>query len=296
MVGYASAGTVEYLYNPDDCTYSFLELNPRLQVEHPCTEMIADVNLPACQLQIAMGISLHRIKDIRVLYAEDLNSDEEIDFDNPRNKPEPRGHVIAARITSENPEEGFKPSGGTITELNFRSSRNVWGYFSVAACGGLHEFADSQFGHCFSWGETREDARENMVFMLKELSIRGDFRTTVEYLIKLFETEDYLRNKFDTGWLDRLINEKLKAERPDLMMSVICTALHVADQKINEKFRNYQANLQRGQILPLNSLSTCIEVNLVYESFQYKLKTTKCGPNRYRLKPLFFVPKSIYST
>lgn len=55
---------------------------------------------------------------------------------------------------------GFKPSSGTVQELNFRSSKNVWGYFSVAASGGLHEFADSQFGHCFSWGETREQARE----------------------------------------------------------------------------------------------------------------------------------------
>jgi len=70
MVGYVSAGTVEYLYNPENCSYCFLELNPRLQVEHPCTEMITDVNLPACQLQIAMGLSLHRIKDIRVFYGE----------------------------------------------------------------------------------------------------------------------------------------------------------------------------------------------------------------------------------
>lgn len=51
MVGYVSAGTVEYLYSEDDAFY-FLELNPRLQVEHPCTEMIADVNLPAAQLQV----------------------------------------------------------------------------------------------------------------------------------------------------------------------------------------------------------------------------------------------------
>lgn len=56
--------------------------------------------------------------------------------------------------------QGFKPSSGTVQELNFRSSKNVWGYFSVAATGGLHEYADSQFGHCFSWGEDREDARE----------------------------------------------------------------------------------------------------------------------------------------
>ena len=52
MVGYVSAGTLEYLYNEDDETFHFLELNPRLQVEHPCTEMVADVNLPAAQLQV----------------------------------------------------------------------------------------------------------------------------------------------------------------------------------------------------------------------------------------------------
>ena len=56
--------------------------------------------------------------------------------------------------------QGFKPSAGTVQELNFRSSKNVWGYFSVAASGGLHEFADSQFGHCFSWGEDRESANK----------------------------------------------------------------------------------------------------------------------------------------
>lgn len=67
----------------------------------------------------------------------------------------------------------------------------MWGYFSVAASGGLHEFADSQFGHCFSWGENREQARENLVIALKELSIRGDFRTTVEYLITLLETKSF---------------------------------------------------------------------------------------------------------
>lgn len=159
MVGYVSAGTVEYLYNEDGNFY-FLELNPRLQVEHPCTEMISDVNLPACQLQIAMGVPLFRIKDIRMLYGESPYGSTVIDFDHPYHKPPPWGHVIAARITSENPDEGFKPSAGGLQELNFRSNKNVWGYFSVGASGGLHEFADSQFGHCFSWGEDREEARE----------------------------------------------------------------------------------------------------------------------------------------
>lgn len=80
-------------------------------------------------------------------------------FHSPDPSPTPHGHVIACRITAENPDEGFQPGSGTVHELNFRSSKNVWGYFSVAAAGGLHEFADSQFGHCFAWGENREQAR-----------------------------------------------------------------------------------------------------------------------------------------
>lgn len=63
-----------------------------------------------------------------------------------------------------------------------RSTPDVWGYFSVSSQGGVHEFSDSQFGHLFAQGETREIARRSMVVALKELSIRGDIRTTVEYL------------------------------------------------------------------------------------------------------------------
>lgn len=70
--------------------------------------MVSDVNLPAAQLQIAMGIPLYRIKSIRTLYRLNPWDNIPIDFENPPNPPTPWGHVIAARITSENPEEGFK--------------------------------------------------------------------------------------------------------------------------------------------------------------------------------------------
>ncbi|XP_062873532.1 acetyl-CoA carboxylase 2 isoform X2 [Trichomycterus rosablanca] len=280
MVGYVSAGTVEYLFS-EDGSYHFLELNPRLQVEHPCTEMIADVNLPAAQLQVAMGIPLHRIKDIRVLYGEAPWDDTPINFEDPECSPCPRGHVIAARITSENPDEGFKPSSGTVQELNFRSSKNVWGYFSVGAAGGLHEFADSQFGHCFSWGENREEAISNMVVAMKELSIRGDFRTTVEYLIKLLETESFRNNDIDTGWLDHLIAEKVQAERPDTMLSVVCGALHVADASFRKSMSDFLHSLERGQVLPAASLLNTVEVDLIYEGIKYCLKVARQSPTTY---------------
>ncbi|KAF5881624.1 acetyl-CoA carboxylase 2, partial [Clarias magur] len=280
MVGYVSAGTVEYLYS-EDGSFHFLELNPRLQVEHPCTEMIADVNLPAAQLQIAMGIPLYRIKDIRLLYGESPWDDTPINFEEPECVPCPRGHVIAARITSENPDEGFKPSSGTVQELNFRSSKNVWGYFSVGAAGGLHEFADSQFGHCFSWGENREEAISNMVVAMKELSIRGDFRTTVEYLIRLLETESFRNNDIDTGWLDHLIAEKVQAERPDTMLGVVCGALHVADASFRKSMSDFLHSLERGQVLPAASLVNSVEVDLIYEGIKYCLKVARQSPTTY---------------
>nr|XP_035941869.1 LOW QUALITY PROTEIN: acetyl-CoA carboxylase 2 [Halichoerus grypus] len=273
-VGYVSAGTVEYLYSQDG-SFHFLELNPRLQVEHPCTEMIADVNLPAAQLQIAMGVPLHRLKDIRLLYGESPWGVTPISFDTPANPPLARGHVIAARITSENPDEGFKPSSGTVQELNFRSNKNVWGYFSVAAAGGLHEFADSQFGHCFSWGENREEAISNMVVALKELSIRGDFRTTVEYLINLLETERFQNNDIDTGWLDHLIAEKVQAEKPDIMLGVVCGALNVADAMFRTCMTDFLHSLERGQVLPAASLLNIVDVELIYGGVKYILKVAR---------------------
>ncbi|KAI4455017.1 acetyl-coa carboxylase isoform a [Holotrichia oblita] len=267
MVGYVSAGTVEYLYDTSG-HYYFLELNPRLQVEHPCTEMVSDVNLPAAQLQIAMGLPLHYIKDIRLLYGESPWGNSEIDFDNPRHKPQPWGHVIAARITSENPDEGFKPSSGTVQELNFRSSKNVWGYFSVAASGGLHEFADSQFGHFIA---------------LKELSIRGDFRTTVEYLITLLETKSFQDNTIDTAWLDILISERMQSEKPDVMLGVICGALHIGDKAITTAFQEFQNSLERGQIQGSNTLNNIVDVELIHEGYKYKVQATKSGPHSYFL-------------
>ncbi|KAJ8688508.1 hypothetical protein QAD02_024303 [Eretmocerus hayati] len=282
MVGYVSAGTVEYLYDTSG-RYYFLELNPRLQVEHPCTEMVSDVNLPAAQLQIAMGLPLHQIKDIRLLYGESPWGDSIIDFDQPRHKPQPWGHVIAARITSENPDEGFKPSSGTVQELNFRSSKNVWGYFSVGASGGLHEFADSQFGHCFSWGEDRNQARENLVIALKELSIRGDFRTTVEYLITLLETEAFLTNNIDTAWLDLLIQERVRSDKPDVLLAVTCGALHIADATISSAFSGFQTALEKGQIQASNDLNNVVDVELINDGYKYRVQATKSGPNSYFL-------------
>ncbi|KMU75619.1 acetyl-CoA carboxylase [Coccidioides immitis RMSCC 3703] len=290
LVGYVSTGTVEYLYSHADDKFYFLELNPRLQVEHPTTEMVTGVNLPAAQLQIAMGIPLHRIRDIRLLYGVDVNTSSEIDFDfsneeslKAQRRPQPKGHTTACRITSEDPGEGFKPSSGTMHELNFRSSSNVWGYFSVGTSGGIHNFSDSQFGHIFAYGENRSASRKHMVMALKELSIRGDFRTTVEYLIKLLETPAFEDNTITTGWLDELITKKLTAERPDSVIAVICGAVTKAHVASEACIAEYKKGLEKGQVPSKDVLKTVFTIDFIYEDVRYKFTATRASLDSYHL-------------
>lgn len=290
LVGYVSAGTVEYLYSHEDDSFYFLELNPRLQVEHPTTEMVSGINLPAAQLQIAMGIPLDYITDIRLFYGADPLSHRRIDFTFTdksllpyQRHPKPKGHVTACRITSEDPGEGFKPSGGTMHELNFRSSSNVWGYFSVGNRGNIHSFSDSQFGHIFAFGETREESRRLMVVALKELSIRGDFRTTVEYLIKLLETEDFESNTITTGWLDELISQKLTTERPDKFVAILCGAVTKAHAENLAILKSYKEALSRGQTPSKSAMKSLFQIDFIYEGENFRFTATRSSPETYNL-------------
>ncbi|KAG6970278.1 hypothetical protein JG688_00004932 [Phytophthora aleatoria] len=288
-VEYVNAGTVEYLFSelPEDNgnSFFFLELNPRLQVEHPVTEMITHVNLPAAQLQVAMGIPLHCIPDVRRLYNKDAFETTAIDFDTEKQKP-PHGHVIAARITAEDPNAGFQPTSGAIQELNFRSTPDVWGYFSVDSSGQVHEFADSQIGHLFSWSPTREKARKNMILALKELSIRGDIHTTVEYIVNMMESDDFKYNRISTSWLDERIshhNEVRLQGRPDPLMVVLVGAVCCAYQASNALQEEYVSQIERGQLPHSELLSQEESLELIYEGIKYNIKACRSGPIQFTL-------------
>jgi len=245
-VGYVGAGTVEYLYV--DGKYYFLELNPRLQVEHPVTEEITKVNIPVVQLHIAMGIPLHRIPDIRAFYNEQRFETTPIDFQKTEPR-KPHGHVIACRITAENPDQGFKPTSGGIQALTFHSSPRVWAYFSVDSFSSIHEYADSQFGHVFAWGPSREDSRRAMVLALKELSIRGDIRTPVEFLLHILETEAFRTNAINTEWLDGLISQQIayKTLLPTTFYVVLCGIAYKAFNRFLHRTAKYSGYLAKGQ-------------------------------------------------
>jgi len=296
-VGYTNAGTVEYLFSETDAKFYFLELNPRLQVEHPVTEMITRVNLPAAQLQVAMGLPLYNIPQIRELYGRDRfesNPDNAIiDFDNAT-RNDPQGHCIAVRITAENAEAGFKPTSGGIQELNFRSTSSVWGYFSMDSSGSIHEFADSQFGHLFASGKDREEARRNMVSALKELSIRGDISTTIDYISKLIELDDFIENRITTAWLDGLIKANVdgmgstelgqkKTNSLNNHLYVVLGAIITAYDLCTEGGKQFLDLLAKGQLPPQSLLSMVHDIELILAGTKYKLRCIRKGPNTFEL-------------
>ncbi|KAJ8902898.1 hypothetical protein NDN08_006218 [Rhodosorus marinus] len=280
-IGYVGAGTVEYLYNAESDTYCFLELNPRLQVEHPVTEGLTGVNLPATQLQIAMGIPLYNIPDLREFFGQDRYGLSEIDFFKTEYTEIDR-HVIAARITAENPDDGFKPTSGRIERVRFQSSPNVWGYFSVGARGGIHEFADSQFGHIFATGSTRNEARKALVLALKEVEARGDIRNPVDYLVQLLETDSFKNNDIDTSWLDKLIKEKTVNVEPDTEQVVLAAVIYRAFSYVQRVLKKFEASLEKGQTASAVEIAGInrFPIDIAYKGVKYNFGVVRAGPER----------------
>lgn len=274
-VGYVGAATVEYLYSMEDGGYYFLELNPRLQVEHPVTEWISGVNLPACQLLIGMGVPLHRIPDIRRLYGKEPSGMGPIDFETDKQEP-PHGHVVAVRITSEDAHDGFKPTTGKIDELSFRSTPDVWGYFSIKAGGCIHEFSDSQFGHLFAKADTRTAAIRAMVVALSELRIRGEIRTIVDYCSHMIQDPDFVGNKIHTGWLDNRIAAQLTTGKVKWHLAVVAGAVLRAHEAVSTNSAEYVSYLAKGQIPPSNLSLVSFDEEFSLDGVKYKVCALCC--------------------
>jgi acetyl-CoA carboxylase/biotin carboxylase 1 len=283
-VGYRGAGTVEYLYKPDSDAFYFLELNPRLQVEHPVTEGITGVNMPALQLMIGMGVPLSRVPDIRRFYGLEPAGTSAIDFLEDKYLY-PDCHVMAARITAENPDDAFRPTSGKIERVRFQSTPSTWGYFSIQSNGAIHEFADSQFGHIFAKGPTRDEARKAMQLALQRINIVGEIRTPVEYLVELADTKEFQENTIHTAWLDTIIADKAVKAKFNVLDAIFNGACFRARSHIKEKSSSMLAALERGH-LPLQNdmkLLQTFSVEVAYESTKYVWDVKRTGLDSFAL-------------
>jgi acetyl-CoA carboxylase biotin carboxylase subunit len=175
---YVNAGTCEFLLDRSGAFY-FLEMNTRIQVEHPVTELVTGLDLVQWQLRIASGEAL------------------------PYRTPfTPRGWAIECRITSEDPDNGFLPSTGRITHLHVPSGPGVRWDAGIEAGSEVGLFYDPMLAKLIVWGATRDQAIARMHRALGELTIDG-VETSREFHLRVMEDGEFQRGEIEIQWLER---------------------------------------------------------------------------------------------
>jgi acetyl-CoA carboxylase biotin carboxylase subunit len=189
--GYVNAGTCEFLLDRDGRFY-FLEMNTRLQVEHPVTELVTGIDLVQWQLRVAAGERLPYSQDEIV----------------------PRGWAIECRITSEDPENGFLPSTGRIAYLHLPSGPGVrWdGGIETGSEVGLHY--DPMLAKLIVWAPDRDQAVARMHRALLELTVHG-VETSRDFHLRVMEDDEFRRGAIEIQWLERRLPELVKSPAPD---------------------------------------------------------------------------------
>ncbi|KIF80147.1 acetyl/propionyl/methylcrotonyl-CoA carboxylase subunit alpha [Noviherbaspirillum autotrophicum] len=226
-VGYVGAGTVEFIANQDG-TFYFMEMNTRLQVEHPVTEMITGLDLVEWQLRVAAGEALPKQQHELTI----------------------RGHALEARIYAENPEKGFLPSIGTLRHM--QSPQAVT--FDVGAAAGtpaavridsgvregdaISPFYDPMIAKLIVWGNDRSEALAHMAQALSEYQIVG-LATNVAFLKRLVESAPFSHADLDTGLIERHQEELFPPAQP---ASLPVLALAAASLLTSEQSAGAAAN------------------------------------------------------
>ena len=208
-VGYTSAGTIEFLVDGGGSFY-FLEMNTRLQVEHPITEMVTGVDLVQWQIRIARGERLTLDPDALLT---------------------PKAHAIECRIYAEDPENGFLPSPGRIQGLRVPQGPGVRDDSGAYEGGEVPIFYDPMISKLITWGDTREHALQRMRRALAEYEVRG-IKTTIPFFKWILEDEDFKAGRFDTSFIDRKLGgangrllQAIDPAHEDL--AVIAAAVHM---------------------------------------------------------------------
>jgi 3-methylcrotonyl-CoA carboxylase alpha subunit len=198
--GYKNAGTVEFLLDPDG-DYYFLEVNARIQVEHPITEMVVGVDLVAEQIRVAAGEPLS-------FKQNDLNQ---------------RGHAIECRIYAEDPASGFLPAAGPILLMEEPQGPGIRVDSGVYSGGEVSVHYDPIIAKLIAWGPDREAARRRMSKALGEYPILG-IETTVRFLKDIMEHPAFIAGNTHTGFIAEHMSEWRPAADEDLLATALAAA------------------------------------------------------------------------
>jgi acetyl-CoA carboxylase biotin carboxylase subunit len=179
-VSYVGAGTVEFLFSDATQEFYFLEMNTRLQVEHPVTEMVTGLDLVREQITVAVGGQLSFGQD-------------EIDW---------RGHAIECRIYAEDPDNDFLPSPGRITFLRRPAGPGIRDDSGVSEGDEVSIYYDPMISKLAAWGRTRAEAIDRLRRALDEYAV-GGIKTTLPFFREIVRDEEFIAGRLDTGFISR---------------------------------------------------------------------------------------------
>lgn len=212
-VGYTNAGTVEFLLDENEKFY-FLEMNTRLQVEHPVTEMVTGVDLVKWQIRIANG--------------------EKLTLD-PEKLLSPNGHAVECRVYAEDPLLGFIPCPGLITHLRVPTGPNVRDDSGVLSGFSVPVHYDSMVSKLVTWGENRDEAIRCMLRALSEYEI-GGVKTTIPLFQWILNHPDFVAGRFDTGFLDRTfvgdtVTSLMSVDSETEELAILAASIHLSERR-----------------------------------------------------------------
>ncbi|HLU04017.1 MAG TPA: acetyl-CoA carboxylase biotin carboxylase subunit, partial [Advenella sp.] len=193
-VGYQGAGTVEFIFDVNTNEFFFLEMNTRIQVEHPVTEMITGLDLVAMQLQYAGG-------ELKAMTQDEIRSG---------------GHAIECRLYAENPEKNFMPSPGKLSvfDLSAISSEQVRIETGYEQGGEITPFYDPMVAKIITYGADRPQAIENMLGALAQIRVEG-IKTNLDFLVACMNNAAFRKGQISTGFIeehkDALLPARAKA-------------------------------------------------------------------------------------
>ncbi|TDE01992.1 carboxyl transferase domain-containing protein [Jiangella asiatica] len=251
-VGYSGAGTVEFLYHPAEKSFAFLEVNTRLQVEHPITEVVTGLDLVMLQIQIAAGTPL------------------------TGDRPVERGHAVEARLNAEDPDRDFAPAPGRISRLEFPTGPGIRVDTGVAEGDTIPADFDSMIAKIVAYGSDRTEALARLRRALTETTvvIEGG-ATNKSFALELLDQPEVVgpfdaegrvlgvhAGAADTGWIDRVRGEGRLVARRHAGVALVAAAIEAYDESERVEVTRFLETAHGGRPQTQHEPGQVIELEL----------------------------------